>query len=230
MNASRILDRSPVHGSWTLLRLSWEGTMPAPGQWLWAEADGRRLCLPVRQTSRAEGWVAGVLPPGQVPAAFATGRAARLEGPHGEDLVTPTPAAPVLVLGANAGVGPALALAEGLGEAVGLVLLGAKASLPGRICPSRFLVTSVPEAAIAGLAALESQGVPARIALAEEHPGCFEGDAVDLLRQHLAALTAERRRRLTVLACCPWGVLTPWLAEIRGLVGELRVSELPVRG
>ncbi|PWG61981.1 hypothetical protein [Sediminicurvatus halobius] len=230
MTATRIVDRTPVSGDWTLLRLRWHGALPSPGQWLWAEVEGQRLCLPVRQASSEEGWVAGVLPPGQVPAAFAAGRPATLEGPHGEDLLTPAPAAPVLVVGAGAGAGPALAMAEALGEAVGLVLLGGQGSLPGRICPSRFLVRTVPDAAIAGLASLESQGIPARIALTEEHPGCYEGDAVDLLRHHLAALPADRRRRLTVLACCPWGLLTPWRSELEGLVRALRVSELPVRG
>lgn len=230
MTASRIVDRTPVHGGWTLLRLRWEGTEPAPGQWFRVEVGDTRLCLPVRQASSAEGWVAGVLPPGRIPTAFAAGRAATLEGPHGENLLRPAPAPPVLVLGADAGVGPALAMAEALGEAVGLVLLGAGDSLPGRICPSRFLVRTVPDAAIAGLAALESLGIPARIALAEEHPGCHEGDAVELLRHHLAALPAEHRRRLTVLACCPWGQLTPWRSELEGLVRALRVSELPVRG
>lgn len=227
---ARVLDRSTVSGGWQLLRVSWPRAPAQPGQWLWLEQRGRRLCLPVRQASTAEGWLAAVLPPGRMPAALAAGTPVTLDGPHGEALLSLPPPGPVLVLGADAGVGPALAVAETPEVNVTLALLGARDSLPGRICPSRFLVDTVPAEAIAGLAGLEALDIPVRVALPGDHPGCFDGDAVSLLRHHLSALAPDRRAGLTLLAACPWGALTPWRHELEGLLAEVRISELPVAG
>ena len=226
MTTTRLIDASPVTDAWQLLRIAWQAPLPGPGQWLWLELAGQRCCLPIRDGDAGEGWIAGVLPGACLPPAIGPGSPAGIGALHGE-VVRPAPGERLLLLGADLGIGPALALAERYPRQIRLALLGGHYGLPARLVPSRFFIPALADAAIAGVASLEQAGVPARIALDEERPGVHAGSVMELLGRYLADTPAEERRALRLIAFGPWGEVELCRNGLAASLGAHELIELP---
>lgn len=226
---TRVLANTEVRDGWRLIRLDSAG-MPAagPGQWyrLGLEEDAAGGVLPVYLYHPGERWLASLLPADSPIAGLRQGGEIALDGPFGRALPERVEA-PALVCGIGAGVAPAMALAERLQPAPRLVVLDGSRGIPGRICPSRFLLAGLPEDAIAGVASLESAGVVARVADPRGRPGCFEGDAVSLLRQYAASMKAGSQSETPLLALSPWQPLASWQGEMERLFASVTVCGYP---
>ena len=226
MKTGRLIDATPVMDDWWLLRLGWDEAAPAPGQWLWLELAGRRCCLPIRDADEDEGWIAGVLPQGCLPAQIGPGTPATISDLQGEPVV-PGEHDRLLVLGEDLGIGPAMALAERTATRVRLLLLGGHYGLPARLVPSRFFIRALADSAIAGVSSLEQAGVPARIALDEDRPGVFEGSVMDLLGRYLSDTPPSERQSLRLIAFGAWGELHHCRQGLAASVGAVDLVELP---
>ena len=222
MTPARLIDATPVVDDWWLIRLAWTGEAPQPGQWLWLDVNDRRVCLPVRDADAGEGWLAGVIPGTALPGPLGPGTRVHISALQG-NAVAPANAQPLLILGEDLGIGPALALAERHAAQVRLVLLGGCHGIPGRLAPSRFFVPALTDTAIAGVSSLEQAGVPARIALADERPGVHEGRVAELLGRYLADTPQAERQALELVAFTPWGALQ---SAREALVASLRAVQL----
>lgn len=229
----RLLEVTGAGAGWSLLRIAWSQPPPAPGNWLNLHLQGGRLPLPIRAVSAREGWLAGVLPRERLPVGLRPGMPLRIDGPAGTSLPTAT-AAPALVLGVGAAVGPALYLCERLDPPPRLALLGGVFGVPGRAVPSRFLTPSLPPQVIGAVPALEALGIPSRVAATAGAPGYFEGSPVEMLEHYLAGLSGVERRALHLLACVPAGdagsedgALRFAPRPLRGLLAAVEVAELP---
>ena len=228
MTPGRLIDATPVADDWWLIRLEWHAGRPAPGQWLWLDLNGQRLCLPVRDADAGEGWVAGILPGACLPEGLRPGLAVSVSSLQGQ-AITPDIDDRLLVIGENLGVGPAIALAEQQADQTRLALLGGGHGIPGRRVPSRFFVPALSDIAIAGLASLEQAGVPARIALDEERPGVHEGSVIELASRYLSDTPAHQRSGLRLIAFGPWQSLHPFRQGVAANVGRAEWVELPSR-
>ncbi|MEX0431133.1 hypothetical protein [Spiribacter insolitus] len=226
MKPDRLIDATPVMDDWWLLRIGWNAAAPAPGQWLWLELAGRRCCLPVRDADESEGWVAGILPQGCLPANIGPGTPVVVSALQGEPIV-PASAERLLVLGEDLGIGPAMALAERYSDQVRLLLLGGHYGLPARLIPSRFFIPALADSAIAGIGSLEQAGVPARVALDDDRPGVYEGSVMDLLGRYLSDTPDAERQSLRLIAFGPWGELHQCRQGLRASVGAVELVELP---
>lgn len=227
MTAARLIDATPVADDWRLIRIEWHAPAPAPGQWLWIETDNGRFCLPVRDADTGEGWLAGILPAALLPPRLGPGTPITRSALQGE-AVDPPPRAPLIILGEDLGIGPALALAERQADRVRLVLLGGHHGMPARLVPSRFYIPALADHAIAGLGSLENLGVAARVALPDDdRPGVHDGRVLELLGRYLSDTPADVRETLCVVACGPWGSLGQCRAGVAASVGHLQVIQLP---
>ncbi len=227
--ATRLLAREAVAGGWWLVRLAWNGPAALPGQYLYATLAGRRLILPARAASRREGWLASLLEPtmGGVLEALPAGCAGECR--LGGEGVEPGDGPPrrLLLLGRDAGIGPALALAETDPEAVGFAALGGDQGVPGRIQPSRFLIPGLPGAVMGALAPLEGLGVVSRVAHPAGRPGCFEGQPEELLARYVEDRAPALAQGVEVIAFGPAGTEEKLRSRLGVRVGRLRVLELP---
>lgn len=226
---TRVLANAEVRDGWRLIRLDAAGLpAAAAGQWyrLGGDEQPPGSVLPVYLSHPADGWIACLLPAQDPVAALTAGGEITLDGPFGHALPERTEA-PAIVCGIGAGVAPALALAERLEPTPRLLVLDGSNGIPGRLCPSRFLLAGLPEDAIAGVASLETAGVMARVADPRGRPGCFEGDAVTLLRRYAASMDAGHRLKTPLLALSPWQPLAPWQGEMERLFASVTVCGYP---
>ncbi|KAB7624459.1 hypothetical protein [Alkalilimnicola sp. S0819] len=194
MNDAPVQGLGPLAQGWQMLRLAARHPPAAPGQWLELDLQGQSLRLPVLE-QHAE-WTALLLPPAlarKLPE-LRPGSPCRVNGPLGPA----APAAPVL-LADEVGLAAALHAARRQNPPPRLVLIGAADSLPFRPRPSRYLIGPKPAEAIAGIAMLEELGIPSRIAHPDGLPGCFEGDAVGLLRRWWGGLETKPDVRVLAL-------------------------------
>lgn len=228
MSDARILGNGELNEGWRLVRVQrpTDAPLPAPGQWYWLEHNGERWVLPVHRAPAGADWVAGLIPPDQDAERLRPEAVIDLTGPEGEPLPSVTDGA-ALIVGSGAGVGAALALAEAIEPLPWLVLLDASRGIPGRICPSRFMVRCLPAEAMAGVASLERAGIPSRIASPEGRPGCFEGSGSDMLRHLVADLSTEERAAHPLIACTSWSDIARWRGELAALVPSLHLCQLP---
>lgn len=227
MTPVRLIDATPVADDWRLIRLEWHGAAPSPGQWLWLDAGGDRHCLPVRDADPQEGWLAGIVPGALSPDRLGPGVIANVSTIQGEAIQV-SGDGPLIILGEDLGIGPALAFAERHAERTRLALLGGQYGVPATLVPSRFYVPALADGAIAGIAPLESQGVAARVALGrDDRPGVYEGSVFELLGRYLSETPAEFRQSLQIIACGPWSALGQRRADLAASVGQLQVVELP---
>ncbi|MDR9406907.1 MAG: hypothetical protein RI516_06725 [Spiribacter sp.] len=227
---TRLLDATPISDGWWLIRLNWNtDEPPAVGQWLWLTLAQRRVCLAIRDHHADEGWIAGILPSADVDQALHAGQAVRVSPIQGEALSIAADN-PLMIVGEDHGIAPALALAERHQGAVRLVILGGQQGIPGRLVPSRFYIDALADCAIAGLSALESLGVASRIALSDERPGVFTGSPGELLGRYLAELTASERAALSLVAITPWGRLDTLQRGLAQDLAALHWIQLPARG
>jgi len=228
MTPGRLIDAIPVNDDWWLIRLEWQDGCPAPGQWLWLDVNGQRVCLPVRDADAGEGWVAGVLPSAGLPDGLRPGLTVSVSSLQGA-AIAPDPGDTLLILGENLGVGPAIALCERHADQTHLALVGGQHGIPGRLVPSRLFVPALSDIAIAGLNALEQAGVPSRIALNADRPGVHEGSIIELAGRYLSDTPADQRDALRLIAFGPWQHLHPFRQGVAASVGRVDWVELPSR-
>ena len=226
MTPTRLIDATAVRDNWWLIRIAWQAPLPQPGQWLWLEIDDHRFCLPVRDADATEGWLAGVVPGVCLNTTPGPGTLAKVSALRGE-AVTPAHQDDWLLLGEDLGIGPALALAERYPGQTRLVLLGGRHGMPARLAPSRFFIPALADVAIAGIPHLEQLGVPARIALADERPGVYEGQVMELLGRYLGDMPPSERQSLRLVAFGPWGTLEQQRHGLEASVGSAQLIELP---
>lgn len=226
----RSLGRMPLHGGWAALRFAeprWH-TTPGPGQLLTVHQPGSAFSLPLYRC--AEETVTLLAPPALAAVAPAAGTPATIASPVASIPRRPDDGQEALVLGIDAGLGGALALAEWLAPAPTLVIVGGRAGVPSRPRPSRYLVPHLPPEAIACLPQLEELGIASRIALEDWQPGCFDEGPVMLLERYLAELPEARRTRMMLYACVPAGDLNPLLPGLRQTLAGVHLVEVPTAG
>lgn len=228
MTPGRLIDATPVRDEWWLIRIAWTDAPPAPGQWLWFEWGGQRVCLPVRDANACEGWVAGILPATHLPDGLHPGALLQVSALQGQPISIDTTET-LLIVGEGPGIGPAIAVAESHPEQTRLVLVGSGHGIPGRLVPSRFFIPPLADVAIAGLSNLEALGVPSRIALTnDDRPGVHEGPLVELLSRYLSDTPADRRGMLRLIAVGPWRSLQSVHQGLAASTGALTRVELPI--
>lgn len=137
-----------------------------------------------------------------------------------------------LLIGADGGIGPMIALAETLCKApasVGwkpLVLLGSDRPFPFRPRPSSIIVAGIPTDVIACMSLLEEWGVPCRLASHANLPGCFDGPVTALADAWLASLGPRELTQVEIFACGPAGLL----AGTRELAARYAIAYQAERG
>jgi dihydroorotate dehydrogenase electron transfer subunit len=106
-----------------------------------------------------------------------------------------------LVIGAGAGIGPAIQLVEQARATTPwrpLVLLGSDTPFPFRPRPSVIVVPGIPTGVIACMPLLEEWGIASRLASTLDLPGCFEGAVTTLADVWLASLNDEELAQVEV--------------------------------
>ncbi len=232
MTPTRLIDATPIADDWRLIRIPWQpdpnAAQPAPGQWLWLEGNDQRVCLPVRDLHVQEGWMAGVMPAAVMPSGLGPGSPVSTSALTGERAQTPDNGS-IIVIAEDIGIGAALHFAERNAERIDLMILGGQYGIPARLVPSRFYLAALSSQAIAGVAALEAIGIPARIALNEERPGVYEGNVLELLGLYLSELPANARESITAMCFMPWGGCQPVdiKTPLQAAVGSVQLFEYP---
>ena len=105
-----------------------------------------------------------------------------------------------LVIGAGAGIGPAIHFVERNRATLScpLVLLGSDTPFPFRPRPSVIVVPGIPTGVIACMPLLEEWGIASRLASTLDLPGCFEGTVTTLADVWLASLNDEELAQVEV--------------------------------
>lgn len=224
---THVAENTPAQDGWRLLRFSADPTDElGPGQWLHLATAQTEAAVAVYRFHQGESWWAALLPPDHRLANLPRRECLSVQAVRGEPL--PPPDRDTLMLGAGQGVGPVLALAENAQEAPRLVCLGDVSGLPVRTCPSRFVIPALPAEIMAGVTPLEAAGVAARVAIPGERPGCYDGDAMDLLRHYLEGLEGGADPLpQRFIAAAPWPTLAPWHTELAARFAARYITELP---
>lgn len=218
---------TPAQDGWRLLRMSAnpQHTLE-PGQWLELATDHAAAAIAVYRFHTGEAWWAGLVPPEHRLAGLQAGSRVRIEAIHGNPL--PHPDGETVMLGVAEGVGPVLARAEDAEHRPALVLLGDASGLPVRVCPSRFVVPDLPSEVMAGVTPLETVGIAARVAIPGQRPGCYDGDAFELLCHYLTSRKAAGHDAPhRIIAAAPWRLLAPWHTELARHFEAVDCVELP---
>lgn len=187
----RLTGSTALSGGYQLLRLHLPqlSHSAAAGQLLSVEG----VALPVMRSNRQQQWLE-VLSASPLP----WDRDALLQCEVvGEPFELPDTPVTALLVAEDLGLAPITFLAETLrGEQRHslLVLLGFTGGIPFRPAPSRIMVGDLPAGVIATMPLFEDWSIPCRIAHADELPGCFGGDVLELARhwlQHHSAGATE---------------------------------------
>jgi len=228
MTRLSVIENTRVQEDWRLLRLRPHERIPPlhPGQWLRARAGGRPCVLPVHRHHEREGWIAVLLPPAAWCEALAPDDALSLEAVEGHPVDADNNEGNLIILGGDAGIGPAMALAT-RSPRPRVALFDANLGLPARIVPSRFMIPGIPPEAMAGLKPLEEAGVASRIAVPDGRPGCFEGNAVEMLRHYASTLSEETRQGITLVTLMPWRRLARWHDDLTRVFRRVDLIEFP---
>lgn len=222
---TQLADNTPAQDGWRLLRFIADPGQPlAPGQWLHLVSSQSEAAVAVYRFHAAEAWWAALVPPDHRLADLQRGATLTIQAVRGEPL--PSPDSDTLMLGVGQGIGPILALAEDAFEAPRLVCLGDASGLPVRSCPSRFVIAQLPPEIMAGVAPLESAGIAARVAIPGERPGCYDGDALGLLRTYWEGNASGSAPR-SLIAAAPWRLLAPGQVDLAERFPTRHITELP---
>jgi dihydroorotate dehydrogenase electron transfer subunit len=140
-----------------------------------------------------------------------------VRGPGGQPLTLHRSRPRPLLIGAGAGIGPTLFVAERLRELSAppspssasspaarwrpLVLLGSTGlPFPFRPRPSVIVVPGIPTGVIACMPLLEEWGVASRLASTSDLPGCFDGDVITLADTWLGSLSPSELAEVEIFA------------------------------
>jgi dihydroorotate dehydrogenase electron transfer subunit len=116
----------------------------------------------------------------------------------------------LLLIGAEGGIGAAIAQAERLTSCTGwkpLLLLGSDRPFPFRARPSSVIVAGIPPDVIACMPLVEEWGIPCRLASHSDFPGCFAGPVTALADGWLSSLGPEELKEVEIFACGPAAML-----------------------
>ncbi|MGQ0429870.1 MAG: dihydroorotate dehydrogenase electron transfer subunit [Gammaproteobacteria bacterium] len=123
-----------------------------------------------------------------------------------------------LLIGGGVGIPPLVFLAESLaarrdGGWRPLLLMGSELPFPFALAEARIAVAGMPAGATAAMAALETPGVPTRLASLAGLPGCHRGYVTELAEGWLASRKQSELAEVEVFACGP----EPMLAAVAAL-------------
>lgn len=120
----------------------------------------------------------------------------------------------LLLIGADAGIAPTIAMAESLRTLLAssagwkpLVLLGCEQQFPFRARPSSIIMAGIPTGVIACMPLLEECGIPCRLASRADLPGCFNGPVTALADAWLASLGPAELNQVEIFASGPADML-----------------------
>jgi len=221
--SGQLKSNTPSAGGWRQLRVEQEplAALIRPGQYLAIHAEEAVLKAHVSGIDHEQ--ITLLLPPAEaLKAKLPWFGELQLEGPLGQAWSTSQSETPAVVLAADLGIGPALALIDKLQPAPQLVMLEAgELELPFRPQPSLFIVNGLPAPVIAAVPALEAQGIPSRLADPQGSPGCYEGTLLELFQHWLAH--KDEQPPLEVFA----SLSRPLLAELQSMP-LLRIHALEI--
>ena len=179
----RLLNSSVLPSGYQLLRLC----LPQLSQTI---AAGQQLqiegcVLPVMRCNPAQQWME-LLSDEQF--AWAVPGTALYCQLSGDPFQLPHSPCTALLIAEDLGLAPITFLAETLKKERRhslLALLGFSNAIPFRPAPSHIMISDLPAGVIATTPLLEDWSIPCRIAHADEPPGCFGGDVLELARYWL---------------------------------------------
>lgn len=194
-----------------------------------------RRPLSLYRANRAEGWfevLYKVHGPGLAALARREpGSLLSVLGPIGRGF-RPDPERPrAVLLGGGVGVPPLVFLAETLvGAHPGqqpIAFFGSEIPFPFPVGTAGSGPAGIPAGASASMTALESLGVPSRLASGAGIPGCYRGFVTSLAREWIGAADPSERARMTLYACGPGPMLKAAQALARefGLPSQLCLEE-----
>ena len=111
-----------------------------------------------------------------------------------------------LLLGGGVGIPPILFFAEQLKKKNHLspmVIMGSEIPFPFKVQPSKILIDTMPDEAIASMTLLEDLSIPSRLTSKQNYPGCFDGYIHELALIWLQGLTEQERTGIEIFACGP---------------------------
>lgn len=123
------------------------------------------------------------------------------------------PARPrALLIGGGVGIPPMVFLSEAnkhrdKAQWDPLVLMGSEIPFPFDIVPATLEVPGIDPSATHTIKALESQGIPTRLASGAGYEGCFNGYITDLAATWLSSLSDDDRAQVMIYACGPTPML-----------------------
>lgn len=139
-----------------------------------------------------------------------------LIGPIGNQFV-PHRQYPIrFLLGGGVGIPPMIFLAQQLKSQklpVPYAFMGSEIPFPFTCAPTNLPVPGLDQPQFLAIEALQSLGIPNRLASLADLPGTFNGLVTDLAETVIKALSAQQRKQVELFACGP----TPMLAAVAAL-------------
>jgi dihydroorotate dehydrogenase electron transfer subunit len=182
-DTGKVLNSTALPGGYQLLRLH----LPQLSQTI---AAGQQLYigetrLPVMRSNPMQKWIELL---SDAAIAWATPGATLRCQLSGKPFTLPHISTTALLIAEDIGLAPITFLAETLKKEQRhslLVLLDFNNTIPFRPAPSRIMIDGLPAGVIATMPLLEDWSIPCRIAHADEPPGCFGGEVLELARYWL---------------------------------------------
>jgi dihydroorotate dehydrogenase electron transfer subunit len=128
-----------------------------------------------------------------------------------------------VLIGGGVGIPPMIFLAEQMRQdydsVTPLVLMGSELAYPFECTESKLPAPWLDMDRTSTIAALESQGICARLASLEKFAGVFRGYVTDLARRYLDSLTPAQLAETEIFSCGP----TPMLRAVATLAAEFKL-------
>ncbi len=134
-----------------------------------------------------------------------------------------------LLIGGGVGIPPLVFLAESLAARRDtrwrpLLLMGSELPFPFALAEAGSALAGIPAGATSAMAALESRGVPTRLASLAGFPGCHRGYVTELAAAWLAALPCTGLDQVELFSCGPEPMLEAVAALARRFSLPCQVS------
>lgn len=188
-----------------------------PGNFLHIRCDPKlpmRRPFSIMRASNEEGWVEvlyKVVGEGtRLLSQRRPGESVSLMGPIGNAFQVHPEHPRALLLGGGVGIPPIVFFAERMHRGTNhepFVIMASEVPFPFKTCPSKILVSGIPDGVIAAMALMEDWTIPSRLASMQGYPGCYEGYITDLARCWLNSLSPSLRYETEVFACGPHAML-----------------------